>query len=248
MLNLRKHNILRKSSLLGKIIRLPLLLIPKNKVVSILSGPLNGKKWIVASHNHSAWLGTYERSQTLVFAEKSKGRQILWDLGAHAGYYTLLFKTVNKDSNVYSFEPVENNFRYFQEHVKLNKLDRVKLFKYAVSDEEGVLKFARGNSVGGKLSEDGDMTVPVIKLSRLLKENEIEFPDLIKMDIEGAEYKALKDLKPYLTSDKKPIIFLSTHGKKVQDECLNLMESLNYKITPLDARNTQNTKEFLLEP
>jgi len=248
MLNLRKHSILRKNSLFGKLIRLPLLLIPQNKVVSILSGPLKGKKWIVGSHNHSAWLGTYENSQTSIFAEKCKGKEVLWDLGAHAGYYTLLFKTVSHDSFVFAFEPIANNIRYFQKHQKLNNFNNIVLFENAVSNEEGVLKFARGNSVGGKLSEEGDMTVPVVKLSKLLEENEIEFPDVIKMDIEGAEYKVLQDLKPYLASIKKPIIFLSTHGKDVQEQCLKLMNTLNYKITPLDARNTQNTKEFLLEP
>ena len=249
MLNLRKHSILRKNSLFGKIIRLPLLLIPKYKVVSVLSGPLKGKKWIVGSHNHSAWLGTYENNQTSIFAEKCAGKKVLWDLGSHAGYYTLLFKTINQDSSVFAFEPIENNVSFCEKHLKLNNFKNVTLFQKAVSNEEGILKFARGNSVGGKLSETGDMTVPVIKLSNFLKEDKIFFPDVIKMDIEGAEYKVLDDLKSCLaSSDKKPIIFLSTHGKEVQDQCLNLMDSLNYGITPLDAKNTQNTKEYLLEP
>lgn len=248
MLNLRKHSALRKNSLIGKIIRLPLLLIPQNKVVSILSGPLKGKKWIVGSHNHSAWLGTYENSQTSIFAKKCAGKAVLWDLGAHAGYYTLLFKTINTDSAVFAFEPSENNTKYFEEHLNFNNLHNIKLFKNAVSNEEGILKFARGNSVGGKLSEGGDMTVSVVMLSKLLKEQAIEFPDIIKMDIEGAEFKVLQDLKPHLLSKKKPIIFLSTHGKNVQEQCLKLMETLGYKITPLDPNNPRNTKEYLLEP
>ena len=248
MLNLRKHNILRKNSLFGKLIRLPLLMVPKNKAISVLSGPLKGAKWIVGSHNHSAWLGTYETNQTLIFADKCKGLKVFWDLGAHAGYYTLLFKTVNKDSSVFAFEPIADNVSYFQRHLELNYINNVVLFEKAVSNEEGVLKFARGNSVGGKLSEGGDMTVSVVKLSKLLVEQAIEFPDIIKMDIEGAEFKVLQDLKPHLLSKKKPIIFLSTHGKKVQEQCLKLMETLDYKITPLDPKNPRNTKEYLLEP
>lgn len=248
MLNLRKHNILRKTSLFGKLIRLPLLIVPKNKAVSVLSGPLKGRKWIVGSHNHSAWLGTYETNQTLIFANKCKGLKVFWDLGAHAGYYSLLFKTVNEDSSVFAFEPIANNVSYFQRHLDLNYINNVVLFEKAVSNEEGVLKFARGNSVGGKLSDKGDMTVAVVKLSKLLEEQTIEFPDIIKMDIEGAEFKVLQDLKPHLLSKKKPIIFLSTHGKNVQEQCLKLMETLGYKITPLDPKNPRNTKEYLLEP
>jgi FkbM family methyltransferase len=249
MLNLRNHNFLRKNSLFGKIIRLPLHLIPDNMVIPILTGPLRGVKWIAGSHNKSVLLGTYEKNQTSIFVKKCLNKKVLWDLGAHVGYYTLLFKNINRDSMVYSLEPVERNSKYLKQHLKLNKIDTVIHLKKAVSDKEGILRFAEGNHVGGKLSETGDMTVPVVKLSRLLIEKEIAFPDLIKMDIEGAEYKVLNDLKSCLaSSDKKPIIFLSTHGKVVHDQCLNLMDSLGYGIIPLDAKNTQNTKEYLLEP
>jgi FkbM family methyltransferase len=216
--------------------------------LSILSGPLKGKKWIVGAHNHSVWVGTYESNQTSIFSKRCAGKNVFWDLGSHAGYYTLLFKTINKDSSVFAFEPITNNILYFQRHLNLNNCKDVTLFQKAVSNVEGILKFDKGNSVGGKLSETGDIKVPVIKLSNLLKEEKILFPDVIKMDVEGAEYKVLLDLKPYLMYEKRPIIFLSTHGKEVQDLCLSLMDKLNYAVTPIDPKNTQNTKEFLLEP
>ena len=248
MLNIRKHNILRKNSLFGKIIRFPLILIPRNKVIKIMAGPLKGKKWIVGSHNHSAWLGTYERKQSLTFLEKCRGERVLWDLGAHVGYYTLLFKSINKESKVYSFEPIESNFRYFQRHITLNQMNKVTLFENAVSRKDGVLKFARGNHVGGKLSENGDMTVYSVKLSRLLDEGILEYPDIIKMDIEGAEFEVLKDLEILLKSNRKPSIFLSTHSNEVHDACLSFINSLEYSITPLDDKKVDNAREFLIEP
>ncbi|WP_026915725.1 FkbM family methyltransferase [Christiangramia portivictoriae] len=232
----------------GMLLRLPFLLIPKKMVIPILSGPLRGKKWIVGSHNHSAWLGTYERSQTLTFLDKCKGQKIFWDLGAHSGYYTLLFKTINSNSTIYSFEPIESNYINFERHLKLNNLNKVFLIKKAVSDKEGSFKFARGNSVGGKLSETGDMTVPVVKLSSLLKKGAIEFPDVIKMDVEGAELQVLEDIKFILMSEIKPIIFLSTHGKYIHDACLDLINSMSYKITPIDDKKINGAREFLIEP
>lgn len=223
-------------------------MVPDNMVISILSGPLRGKKWIAGSHNTSVWLGTYESNPSRIFSEKCKDKKIFWDLGAHAGYYTLLFKTVNKNSTVYSFEPVENNFENFKKHVDLNKLNGVIPFQKAVSDKEGRLRFAKGNSVGGKLSESGDMEVSVVRLSRLVEEETIQLPDLIKMDIEDAEYKVLLDLKPFLVSEKKPVIFLSTHGKGTRDACLSLIRTLDYKIFPLDDNSMAGAREFLIEP
>ncbi|WP_170249893.1 FkbM family methyltransferase [Gillisia hiemivivida] len=216
-------------------------------VIPILTGPLRGKKWIAGSHNNSVWLGTYERNQSLTFVQKSKGSKIFLDLGAHAGYYTLLYKSVNKESNVYSFEPVESNYDFLLKHIKMNNLENIIHFNKAVADKEGVLRFARGNSVGGKLSLTGDMDVSAIKLSRLVDENIIQFPDLIKMDIEGAEYQVLKDLEPYLRV-QKPIIFLSTHGDEIRESCLKLMKSLNYNITPLDDKSMIKAREYLIEP
>ncbi len=248
MLNLRKHNILRGDSFIGKLLRLPFLIIPDNTVVLILTGILKGKKWIIGSHNKSVWLGKYERKQTKTFAEKCRGKNVLWDLGAHSGYYTLLFKTVNKESTVYSFEPVESNSWYFQKHMDLNNLVKINHFKNAVSYKEGILKFARGNSVGGKLCEKGDMEVSVVKLSSLLENREIEVPDIIKMDIEGAEFEVLKDLKSLLSSNQKPLIFLSTHSRQDHDSCIDFMRLMEYHIIPLDAEDVFNAREFLLEP
>ncbi len=247
MLNLRKHNLLRRSNLLGRLLRLPFLIIPNRAVIPILTGPLRGKKWIAGSHNNSVWLGTYERNQSLTFVQKSKGSKVFLDLGAHAGYYTLLYKSVNNESTVYSFEPVESNYDFLKKHIKMNNLKNIIRFKKAAADTEGILKFARGNSVGGKLSLKGDMEVSAVKLSRLIKEKIIQFPDLIKMDIEGAEYQVLKDLEPFLKS-QKPVIFLSTHGDDIREACLNLMKSLDYKIIPLDEKSMIKAREYLMEP
>lgn len=248
MLNLRKYNLLRGNNIIGKILRLPFQIIPDSMVIPILSGPIRGKKWIAGSHNKSVWIGTYEKKQSAMFVEKCKGSRIFLDLGAHAGYYTLLYKSVNKDALVYSFEPIKENYEYFQKHVALNNLDNIILFKKAVAASEGNLTFARGNSVGGKLCSSGDMKVPAIKLSRWFEGAKIEFPDIIKMDIEGAEFKVLKDIKPFLMTEKRPTIFLSTHSKEVREACLDLIRSIDYKIRPLDDITFEKAREFLVEP
>ena len=130
----------------------------------------------------------------------------------------------------------------------LNNLVKINHFKNAVSENEGVLKFSKGNSVGGKLCEEDAMDVSVVKLSALLEYGEIEVPDIIKMDIEGAEFEVLKDLKSLLSSNQKPLIFLSTHSRKDHDSCIDLMKLLEYNIIPLDAEDVFNAREFLLEP
>ena len=43
------------SKFVGRVLRLPLRLIPTEAEVRILQGPLRGKRWIAGSSNHGCW-------------------------------------------------------------------------------------------------------------------------------------------------------------------------------------------------
>ena len=77
-------------TLYGKILRLPLRLIPKNMKLPILQGKLRGEKWIVGSSNHGCWLGSYEYKQRILFEKTIIRGSVIFDIGAHVGFYTLL--------------------------------------------------------------------------------------------------------------------------------------------------------------
>ena len=55
-------------TLLAKILRLPLSLIPRETEVRILRGPLRGMKWIKGAGPNASWFGTYEVSRVRAFA------------------------------------------------------------------------------------------------------------------------------------------------------------------------------------
>jgi hypothetical protein len=78
-------------TLLGKVLRLPLRLLPKGMVVPILTGPAKGQKWIVGSSNHGCWLGTYELEKQAVLERFVKPGMTVYDIGAQAGFYSLFF-------------------------------------------------------------------------------------------------------------------------------------------------------------
>ena len=247
-MNVRHIKFLKNKSLFGKIIRLPIRLIPGKTVLPILSGNLRGKKWIKGAHNISVVLGTYERKQSAEFTSYCKKSKTFWDLGAHVGYYTLLYHFHNAGGNIFAFEPSERNANLFRKHMDLNNIKNYRLFQSAVSDREGMLSFNKSRTtVAGKLDETGETKVNVLKLSKLLAEGSIGFPDLIKMDIEGAEENVLKDLKLML-AERKPVLFVSTHGKQVHLNCLALLEEIGYRLKPLDRPDLQASRELLAYP
>jgi hypothetical protein len=88
MINWSKIN---NKSIMGKVLRIPLRMIPKNIVVPILQGPLKGVRWVYGSSNAGCWLGSYELVNQLVLHDHIKKGMTIFDIGAHVGFYSLLF-------------------------------------------------------------------------------------------------------------------------------------------------------------
>jgi hypothetical protein len=67
-------------------------------------------------------------------------------------------------------------------------------------------------------------------------------PDIIKCDIEGAEYKALRGAERTLLTHK-PLIFLATHGAEVHRECCEFLHYLGYALLALDGKPIAESQE-----
>ncbi len=104
----------------------------------ILAGPLRGARYLPAAGGKLArlLLGRYEPELTARFVEHVRPGQIVFDLGAAAGYYTLLAaRLVGASGGVVAFEPEPRNFGFLREHVRLNRLARVELHNAAVGEQ-----------------------------------------------------------------------------------------------------------------
>ncbi|MFM8314525.1 MAG: hypothetical protein ACKOA8_09595, partial [Deltaproteobacteria bacterium] len=80
----------KSNTVAGKLLRLPLALLPKGLVVPIILGPAKGKRWITGSADHSCWLGIYEREEVNQFTEVVRALPkgaVIFDFGAHSGYF-----------------------------------------------------------------------------------------------------------------------------------------------------------------
>jgi hypothetical protein len=96
----------------------------------------------------------------------------------------------------------------------------------------------------GKIGNNGTLTVVSVVLDALFQNQRIPTPDYMKIDIEGSEFLALKGASSMLAKSH-PTIFLATHGSKIQQECCNLLRSLDYKLQPIDRINIGQSSEIL---
>lgn len=233
-------------SLLGKVLRFPLRLIPPQTALPIMQGRLKGKKWIVGSSNHGCWLGSYEYVKRIVFERTVRENSVVFDVGAHVGFYTLLASVlVGPRGRVFAFEPFAANLVYLKEHLRLNNIDNVMVVEAAVSEKCGMTFFDEGPSSSmGHISPSGRLQVGTVAIDELVARRELPVPDYIKMDIEGGEGLALSGAKSTL-AQFHPTIFLATHGNSVHQECCRLLHSLDYELQPIDGRKLESSSEIV---
>lgn len=236
---------LMSDTALGRIVRLPLSLVPRDAVLRILRGPLRGKRWIVGSAIHRCWLGFYEYEKQKLISREVRPGSVFWDVGANVGFYSLLASKLVGWGKVFAFEPVPRNLAYLREHLALNRVANVQVLGIAVSDKNGCANFETEESgFMGHLSGEGGIAVPTATLDSLVDDSAVLPPDYVKMDIEGAELMALRGANQTFHRFR-PVLFLATHGREVEAECRRLLELWGYDCRNIAAESTSDLGEIV---
>jgi FkbM family methyltransferase len=238
---------------LGKLIRLPLRLIPNRAVIPVLKGPMKGLRWISGSSNATCWMGVYEYQKQSAFQRLVGPGDILFDLGANVGFYTLLgSRLVGDGGRVLAFEPAKRNIAYLRRHLQMNHISNCDVIEAAVSSKEGTAFFDTSSlPVSGHICSDrarSDYEVATVTLDRMVRDRTIPGPTVIKCDIEGGEYEALLGAVDTLRK-YRPVIFLATHGAGLHEKCCQFLENLGYGLRGVtQADSTSTTDELIAYP
>ncbi len=234
---------------LGRILRLPLSLVPKTAVVPILQGPLRGKRWIAGSGIHRLWLGSYEPFKMALAAELTRPAMVVFDIGANVGIYTLLFSDrVGPAGRVVAFEPAPRNVAYLGKHLALNGASNVEIVDAAVSDAVGRSSFDdTADSCAGRLESTGALLVRTTTIDHFVQGSGLH-PSLIKIDVEGAEgdvlHGALKTL-----NELRPTILLATHSHAIKRTCTAILAACHYDIQQLErGESVTQSDELIAKP
>lgn len=218
----------------------------------VLKGPLKGFKIVLGSlagpgKGASVYLNLVEHEQTTEFLNRVKKNFIVFDIGANVGYYTLLSSLqVGPKGKVYAFEPVIRNLSYLNRHIELNKLKNVVVLPLACSDKSELVEFSFGpNRAEGHLIEVdnkkninkefiSDTYVHTISIDEFVHHSK-NLPNIIKIDVEGAELLVLSGAKETI-KNQKPIIFLSIHSEELEITCKEFLIEFGYEFILLDEK------------
>ena len=225
-------------------------LIPDGLPLPILRGPAAGGRWYSGaapgpSKGLSVLWNRSEPEQLAAAAEMSRDAESCFDIGAHAGLYSLVF--ARHAWRVVAFEPWPRNIAWLHRTLEANAVRNVTVTPWAVSGETGTLSFREGphNSMG-RLDAGGEHPVFAVSLRDFLALSGLR-PSALKIDVEGAETDVLRGGLDYLR-ERRPGLLLSVHGAKRRTECLTLARELGYaRIEPLNARDPERADEFRIE-
>jgi len=154
------------------------------------------------------------------------------DCGANIGLSIIYFKQLFPNAEIVGFEPDEKVFESLQFNIKSFEFSKVTLIKKACWDEETTLKFYSEGADGGRAAIKSDieniMEVKTIRLREFLKRK----VDFLKVDIEGAEIKVLKDCSDLLLNVEK--IFVEYHSfigmEQYLPEILTILKKAGFRL------------------
>ncbi len=167
------------------------------------------------------------------------------DLGANEGYFSVLAsRLVGEGGRVIVIEPQDRLMRVIEKNFSLNAVANATVVRAAISDHRGDAKFfltPEINTGGSALVRTTKYPVPtqnvaLTTLSDLLQGLAIDRVDLIKIDIEGAEYEAVLGSPDVFREKRIGAIALELHpgalkrrGKSVE-EITDFLRSSGYRL------------------
>jgi FkbM family methyltransferase len=224
----------------------------------IYQGDLKGYKFL-ANNPDGYFTNEYENDNfSYVLREiKNKPESIIYDLGANIGYFSLLCAATSPQSKIFCFEPIPVNMAILCRHLLINSVKNVFPVNFAVSDHFGLVDFSADNlshsytykqSSAHYGNRQINIKVGIISMDILITQFGFTKPDIIKIDVEGAEYDVLAGSLNVI-KNYKPKILLSTHEAHVtgiEEKCLQFLDEVNYSYLKIenDASRPKGLNDF----
>ena len=154
----------------------------------------------------------FEPLETEIVKKMIKKGDIVLDIGANIGYYTLIFaKIVGKEGKIYAFEPDLDNLAILKKNVKINGYKNIKIINKVVSNKTGRAKLYlnKYNTGDHRIFNSSDnrnsVEIETIRLDDYFKHHlpHDEKINFIKMDIQGAEIAAIQGMPLLLKNTSK---------------------------------------------
>ncbi|MEC9293739.1 MAG: FkbM family methyltransferase [Chloroflexota bacterium] len=216
-----------------------------------------------AFSNFSKWGSGHNRGFVSCI-DLANGKHTVFDIGAHIGLVTLpLAATISARGTIYAFEPGNSNRKFLEQHLRINEIKNVTVVSDLVGEKfKASANFYQSTSDSGMntITDTGrrkgykQTIVKQITLDEFCNLHKLQ-PQLIKIDVEGAELRVLqggvKVLRQYM-----PTIFLSVHPRHIAEsggstkELEQFIAKMGYQVFDFDGNTVKPCEltEYIVSP
>ncbi len=193
--------------------------------------------------------------ETLSWIDSFSGNDLLWDIGANIGSYSL-YAAKNKNLQVFAFEPSFSNFCFLNENIKLNNLgDKITAYCIALAREPFLGTFNMGDTVAGgahyhfgsavdsfQYPGIGETKVQFkqgmlgLSIDDLISQYKLNFPQHIKIDVDGIEADIIQGAKNTLKDLRlKSVLIEIDESDAGSKSILSAMENAGFTFQTYDS-------------
>jgi len=212
---------------------------------TIRFGVGKGMRFDPSGGNPGYALGSVSMAEQDALAKHLRLGDVFFDIGANVGFFAVIAaKLVGPKGKVYAFEPFAKSAEAIRGNAKRNGLDSVTVLQCAISSESrtGVLSLVGDSATFSLTSSDGapapetTTSVSIRVIDDLIKEKQVEPPNLVLIDVEGAELGVLQGMRKTI-EDYAPVIICEVHGlgKQFIEQVANVLTPHGYRASQLDG-------------
>lgn len=196
-----------------------------------------------------------ENQEISDFVNEIQGDDIVYDIGANTGLYSLFAAHKCSEGEVICFEPYPPNLNLLKQEIGRNQLQNIKIVDVALSNSVGKIDFSQPTEADigyGSASIEANQSkatieVPTTTGDKLIEDGEIPPPNIVKIDVEGSEPLVIEGLEEVLSNPSCRTIYCEVHlpganirpsiedfGSSLED-IRNRLEEFGFTVERLDS-------------
>lgn len=199
--------------------------------------------------NEIFWAGLtngWEKVSIRLWIQLCRRSEVIFDVGANTGIYSLIAQCMNPQSKVYAFEPVHRVFSKLEENIKLNTY-KVTTVEKALSNYDGeaviydlpaehIYSVTVNKSLLGPNNPGIETKIQTVSLNTFIRENNIGKIDLMKIDVETHEPEVLEGFSDFL-SKFRPVLLIEILNDEVGERVEKMVSGLGYLYFNIDENS-----------
>lgn len=184
------------------------------RVATIESGPAQGLRIGMRHASNDYPSGTVEEPVQRALGELLEPGDVFFDVGANIGFFTLVAsRFVGDRGGLYAFEARASIAKSAEKNFRRNGLDAI-VIPVAVGDSNGTTTLLVAEHPGGSTIEQSKavttlrvQSVDLVTLDHLVESGRVRVPDVVKIDVEGAEPAVVRGMHSTLERHRPIVLF-----------------------------------------